>query len=144
VSLATASSGPPPYASHTMAEGPRVLLVEDEPVILRLLQVNFRLEGFEVDACADGEEALRRAEANPPDAVILDVLLPGLNGFEVCERLREQPATASVPVVMVTAQAQDEDRARGYALGVHEYVTKPFEPSELVATVRRLIGAAGG
>jgi DNA-binding response OmpR family regulator len=125
-----------------MAEGPRVLLVEDEPVILRLLQVNFRLDGFEVDACSHGEEALRRAEANPPDAVILDVLLPGMNGFEVCERLRGHPTTASVPIVMVTAQAQDEDRARGYALGVQEYVTKPFEPSELVATVRRLIGVA--
>jgi len=126
-----------------MVEGPRVLLVEDEPVILRLLQVNFRLEGFQVDACSRGEEALRRAEANPPDAVILDVLLPGMNGFEVCERLRERPATASVPIVMVTAQAQDEDRARGYALGVQEYVTKPFEPAELVATVRGLIDAAG-
>jgi DNA-binding response OmpR family regulator len=111
-------------------------------VILRLLQVNFRLEGFEVDACSHGEEAVRRAEASPPDVVILDVLLPGINGFEVCRRLREQPATAGVPIVMVTAQAQDEDRARGYALGVQEYVTKPFEPSDLVATVRRLLGAA--
>lgn len=139
MSLATAPGRPGPYASQTM--GPRVLLVEDEPLILRLLQVNLRLEGFEVDACSDGEEALLRAEATPPDAVILDVLLPGMNGFEVCERLRGHPATASVPIVMVTAQAQDEDRARGYALGVQEYVTKPFEPSELVATVRRLIGA---
>jgi DNA-binding response OmpR family regulator len=118
---------------------PRVLVVDDEPIILRLLQVNLRLEGYEVVACASGEEGLRRAEERPPDAVVLDVLLPGIDGFEVCRHLREVPATADVPVIMVTAQAQDEDRERGYALGVHEYVTKPFEPAELVALVREAL-----
>jgi len=115
---------------------PRVLVVEDEPIILRLLQVNLRLQGYEVLAFANGEDALRRAEELPPDVVVLDIVLPGIDGFEVCRRLRELPATADVPVIMVTAQAQAEDRARGYALGVHEYVTKPFEPAELVALVR--------
>jgi DNA-binding response OmpR family regulator len=123
---------------------PRVLLVDDEPIILRLLQVNMRLEGFEVIACSSGEEALRRASERPPDVVVLDVVLPGIDGFEVCERLREAPATARVPVIMVTAQAQDEDRERGYALGVREYVTKPFEPSDLVALVREAMAAASG
>ena len=113
-----------------------MLVVDDEPIILRLLQVNFRLEGFDVVACPTGEEGLRAAAGRPPDAVVLDVLLPGIDGFEVCRRLREAPATAEVPVVMVTAQAQDEDRERGYALVVHEYVTKPFEPAALVALVR--------
>ena len=118
---------------------PRVLLVEDEPIILRLLQVNLRLEGYEVVACSSGEDALLRVERSPPDVVVLDVVLPGIDGFEVCRRLRGSPATADVPVIMVTAQAQDEDRKRGYALGVREYVTKPFEPAELVALVREAL-----
>lgn len=118
---------------------PRVLLVDDEPILLRLLQVNLRLEGFEVVACSSGEEALERAGERTPDVVVLDVVLPGIDGFEVCRRLRGSPATASTPVVMVTAQAQDEDRERGYALGVYEYVTKPFETTELVALVRRAL-----
>jgi len=118
---------------------PRVLLVEDEPIILRLLQVNLRLEGYDVVACSSGEDAMRRVGEAPPDVVVLDVVLPGIDGFEVCQRLRGSPATADVPVIMVTAQAQDEDRKRGYALGVREYVTKPFEPAELVALVREAL-----
>jgi DNA-binding response OmpR family regulator len=126
------------------ASKPRVLLVDDEPILLRLIQVNMRLEGFEVVACSTGEDALRSAQETVPDAVVLDVLLPGIDGFEVCRRLRAEPATAAVPIVMVTAQAQDEDRERGYALGVHEYVTKPFEPAELVAIVRRALSERSG
>jgi two-component system phosphate regulon response regulator PhoB len=122
----------------------RVLIVEDEPIILRLLQVNLRLEGYEVVACSSGEDALAQAQVRPPDVVVLDVVLPGVDGFEVCRRLRELPATAQVPVIMVTAQAQDEDRERGYALGVHEYVTKPFEPTDLVALVREALARRTG
>jgi CheY-like chemotaxis protein len=121
---------------------PTVLLVDDEPIILRLLQVNMRLGGFEVIACSSGEDALRRAEERPPDVVVLDVALPGIDGFEVCRRLRTMPATAGVPVIMVTAQAQDEDRQRGYALGVQEYVTKPFDPPALVDLVRRAVASS--
>jgi DNA-binding response OmpR family regulator len=123
---------------------PRVLVVEDEPILLRLVQVNLRMEGFEVIACSSGEEALARAGEHPPDVAVLDVLLPGIDGFEVCRRLRADPTTADVPVVMLTAQAQDEDRERGYALGVHEYVTKPFEPMELVAIVRLALAGRSG
>ena len=128
----------PPVGAET---SPRVLIVDDEPIILRLLQVNLRLEGFDVVACSNGEDALRRAEQQPPDVAVLDVVLPGIDGFEVCRRLRLAPATADVPVVMVTAQAQDEDRERGYALGVFEYVTKPFQPAALVAIVRTALAS---
>lgn len=123
---------------------PCVLVVEDEPIILRLLQVNLRLQGFEVVACSNGEDALRRAEERPPDVVVLDIVLPGIDGFEVCRRLRASAATADVPVLMVTAQAQAEDRERGYALGVHGYVTKPFEPAELVVLVRQALAGRAG
>jgi DNA-binding response OmpR family regulator len=128
-----------------MATGrtPRVLIVEDEAVILRLLEVNFRLAGFEVETAARGEEALAKAAASPPDVAILDIMLPGLSGIEVCQRLRAAPETAEVPVIMLSARTQDEERERSYALGVVAYVTKPFEPAELVEVVRRALDPSG-
>jgi DNA-binding response OmpR family regulator len=120
-------------------EQPRVLLVDDDPVIVRLLEVNFRLGGFTVERAFRGEEAIEKASDLHPDAIVLDVMMPGLDGYEVCGRLREDPALESVPVVFLTARAQDDDVARGYALGVVEYVTKPFDPEALVATVRRAL-----
>ena len=119
----------------------RVLLVDDEPIILSIVEINLRLAGFEVSACASGEEALCQAQERPPDVVVLDVLLPGIDGFEVCRRLRAIREVADVPVIMLTAQAQDEDRQRGYALGVHEYVTKPFDPRALVELVRSAVAS---
>jgi len=129
-----------------MATGPapRVLIVEDEAVILRLLEVNFRLAGFEVETAARGEEALAKAAADPPDVAILDIMLPGLSGIEVCQRLRAAPETADVPVIMLSARTQDEERERSYALGVVAYVTKPFEPAELVEVVRRALDTPSG
>jgi len=123
---------------------PHVLIVEDEAVILRLLEVNFRLAGFEVETAARGEEALVKAAARPPDVAILDIMMPGLSGLEVCERLRRTPGTAEVPIVMLSARAEDEDRERSYALGVVAYVTKPFEPAELVEVVRRALDPSSG
>ena len=99
--------------------------------------MNFRLAGFEVDTANRGEAALRSAAERPPDVVVLDVMLPGMSGHEVAERLRAEPATAEVPIVMLSARTQDEDRERSYASGAFEYVTKPFEPSDLVDVVRR-------
>jgi two-component system, OmpR family, phosphate regulon response regulator PhoB len=122
---------------------PRVLIVEDEAVILRLLEVNFRLAGFEVETAARGDEALAKAAASPPDVAILDIMLPGLSGIEVCQRLRSAPETAEVPVIMLSARTQDEERERSYALGVVAYVTKPFEPAELVEVVRRALDPSG-
>lgn len=123
---------------------PRVLVVEDEPILLRLLEVNLRLGGFDVVSCTSGEAALDAASERAPDVVVLDVALPGIDGFEVTRRLRDAPTTADVPVVMATAQAQDEDVRRGYALGVHGYLTKPFEPSALVALVRAALAERDG
>ncbi len=115
----------------------RVLLVDDDPVIVRLLEVNFRLEGFEVETALHGGEALLKAQAQRPDLIVLDVMMPGVDGWEVCERLRESPELSTVPIVLLSARAQEADVARGYALGVVEYVTKPFDPQDLVETVRR-------
>lgn len=117
-------------------------MVDDDQVILRLLQVNFRLEGYEVDVASRGDEALAKAAENPPDVIVLDVMMPGIDGWEVCRRMKEDPTLADVPVIFLSARAQDEDRQRGYALGVVDYVTKPFDPSHLVEIVRRTLSGA--
>lgn len=118
---------------------PRVLVVDDDPVIVRLLEVNFRLEGFEVEVATGGERAVELARASRPDAVVLDVMMPGLDGREVHRRLREEAGLAGTPVVFLSARPRDDDPGGGYPSDVVAYVTKPFEPHELVALVRRAI-----
>ncbi len=125
----------PNAMTHT--PGSRVLVVDDDPVIVRLLEVNFRLEGFEVDTASRGEEALRQAAASHPDVVVLDVMMPGIDGWEVVKRLRENPTFALTPIVLLSARAQDDDRARGLQLGAVDYVTKPFDPAQLLEVVKR-------
>jgi DNA-binding response OmpR family regulator len=118
----------------------RILVADDDPVILRLLQVNFALEGYQVDTAARGEEALDKAKEHHPDVILLDVMMPGLDGWEVCRRLKEDQATSGIPVIFLSARAQDQDRRRGYELGVAAYVTKPFDPGELIEVVQRALG----
>jgi CheY-like chemotaxis protein len=120
---------------------PRVLVADDDPIILRLLEINLGLEGFTVETAGRGEDALRRAQELRPDVIILDVMMPGMSGYDVADLLRKDPGTAAIPVVLLSARAQEEDRKRGHALGVAEYVTKPFDPAELVDIVRRLATA---
>ena len=112
---------------------PRVLVVDDSDDIRGLITVNLELEGFEVRTASDGAEALEILRSWRPDAMTLDVQMPGLDGYSTLERLRADPAYVGLPVVMVTARAQAGDRERGSALGADDYVTKPFEPSELVS-----------
>jgi CheY-like chemotaxis protein len=119
----------------------RVLVADDDPIILRLLEVNLGLEDFVVETALRGEDAIRRAQELRPDVIILDVMMPGMSGYDVAEQLRQDPDTAGIPVVFLSARAQEEDRKRGHALGVAAYVTKPFDPGELVDIVRRLATA---
>jgi CheY-like chemotaxis protein len=121
----------------------RILVVDDDPTILRLLQVNLEMEGHEVLPAEDGFEALATLRAQRPEVVLLDVMMPGLDGWQVCERIRadEDAAIASVPVVFLSARAQESDLARGAEVGADAYVTKPFDPLALVELVERL--AAG-
>jgi len=113
----------------------RVLLVDDDPAILRLLEVNFRMEGFDVDAAGHGEEALALAAATPPDVAILDLMMPGMDGRQLFNRLRADPATASVPVVFLTARGRDDAMLVDGAI----FVQKPFDTVDLVQTVRTLV-----
>ncbi|HET7532375.1 MAG TPA: response regulator [Nocardioidaceae bacterium] len=116
----------------------RALVVDDSAVIRELIAVNLELEGFEVTTADDGESALEIANDVRPDVITLDVMMPRMTGFEAVERLREDSGTATIPVVMVTGRAQAADLARGKEVGVDAYLTKPFEPAELIEVVTRL------
>lgn len=118
----------------------RVLVADDDPVILRLIEVNLGLEGFEVETATRGEDALAKAKEASPDVILLDVMMPGMTGWEVARQLKEDGETSQIPVVFLSARTQEEDRRRGVALGVSAYVSKPFDPIELVETIRRLAG----
>jgi len=120
---------------------PRVLVVDDSEVIRELISVNLELEGFEVCTAEDGQDALDRIEQIRPDLVTLDVVMPRMDGFETAARLRSNEATRHIPVVMVSAAAQEGDLQRGREIGVNAYITKPFQPEELVQVVRDLTGA---
>lgn len=116
-----------------------VLLVDDDPVILDLLRLNFELEGYEVATANNGHEALAIAKRGGCSAVVLDVMMPELDGFVVCEMLRADPTTAGLPIIMLTARAQTVDRARGEEVGADAFVTKPFDPFDIVDLVARMI-----
>ena len=111
----------------------RLLLVEDDRALAELVAFHFEREGFGVTRTGDGEEALILVEEVKPDLVILDWMIEGISGIEVCRRLRRRPSTANVPIVMLTARGQEDDRVRGLETGADDYVTKPFSPKELVA-----------
>jgi DNA-binding response OmpR family regulator len=117
----------------------RVLVCDDDPVILRLLQVNLELEGYEVIAGRNGEEAVSLAAENSPDLVILDIMMPRLDGYQACEQIKSNDSTKDIPVVFLSAKAQQSDIDKGKEYGVAAYLTKPFDPNELLSVVDRLL-----
>ena len=122
-----------------MHDPPRVLVVDDTASVRELIRVNLALEGFDVRVAADGQEALDLVTELQPDLITMDVVMPRLDGIAAATRLKADPATATIPIVMVTARAQTSDRDKGRKAGVDAYLTKPFEPAELVATVHNLL-----
>ena len=118
---------------------PRVLIVEDEDAIITMMRYNLEAEGFSVMEARDGDAALLSVAETPPDIVILDWMLPLISGIEICRRLRRDPGTRLLPIIMVTARGEETDRLRGLDGGADDYVTKPFSPAELVARVRALL-----
>ena len=118
---------------------PRLLLVEDDTALAELLQWHFEQEGYDVVRTPDGEEALLLSREAPPDIVLLDWMIEGLSGIEVCRRLRRATDTANVPIIMLTARGEEEDRIRGLETGADDYVTKPFDSRELSARVRSVL-----
>ena len=116
----------------------KVLAVDDDPVIQRLLQVNLEMEGYEVELAGDGEEALAKVREFGPAIVLLDIMMPKLDGWQVCAAMKEDPALANIPVVFLSARAQDADVQRGTDLGAAAYITKPFDPIDLLELVEEL------
>ena len=117
----------------------RILVVDDEPDLLELVRLNLSQAGFQVDTAASGSEAMKSLQAARPDLMVLDLMLPDLSGTDLCRKLRSDPKYAELPIIMLTARADEVDRVVGFELGADDYVTKPFSPRELVLRVRAVL-----
>ncbi|ORJ63341.1 two-component system response regulator [Geothermobacter hydrogeniphilus] len=119
--------------------GKKILIVEDEESLLKLESILLTSKGFEVRGVANGTEALEAIAEEPPDLVLLDIMLPELDGFEVCRRIKEQEATRGIPVIMLTAKKSREDMSRGEEVGADWYITKPFKSAMVIETIQRFL-----
>ena len=122
---------------------PYVLIVEDEAPLVTLLRYNLEKQGFRVEDAGDGGEALTRITEVPPDLLLLDWMLPTMSGIELCRQLRRRPATRTLPIIMLTARAEEQDAVRGLDTGADDYITKPFSTEALIARIRALLRRAG-
>ena len=116
----------------------KILVVDDERHIVRLVEVNLQRHGYEVVSAFDGVEALEKVKSEKPDMIVLDVMMPRMDGFEVLQNLQADSSTSDIPVIMLTAKAQDADIFKGWQSGVSSYLTKPFNPRELITFVERI------
>jgi len=122
----------------------KILTCDDEKHIVRLIQVNLERQGYEVIMAFNGAECLEKVKEDRPDLIVLDVMMPEMTGFEVLDILKKDPETENIPVIMLTARAQDSDVLRGWQSGVECYLTKPFNPMELIAFVKRIFSMEEG
>lgn len=122
----------------------KILTCDDEKHIVRLIQVNLERQGYEVITAFNGAECLEKVKEDRPDLIVLDVMMPEMTGFEVLDALKQNPETENIPVIMLTARAQDSDVLRGWQSGVECYLTKPFNPMELIAFVKRIFSMEEG
>jgi DNA-binding response OmpR family regulator len=122
-----------------MENAQKVLLVEDDPDICELVRIILRSENFEVEFAHDGRSGLEKIHQNPYDLIILDLMLPKVDGWEICRRLRQNPASRSTPIIMLTAKGEEKDKVYGLELGADDYITKPFRPREFLARVKALL-----
>ena len=127
-----------------MADKHRILLVDDEPSIVKMVGKRLEVEGFEVVIAMDGQEGLNKAHTEHPDLIVLDLMLPKLNGYEICTMLKQDPRYQKIPIVLFTAKAQEKDEKIGVECGADAYVRKPFRAQELLDTIRSLVAVAGG
>jgi len=118
---------------------PRILVVDDEPEAVELVEFNLKQAGYAVSTAMDGAEALNKARSQTPDLIVLDVMLPEMDGFEICKTLRNEAATARTPILMLTAKAAELDRVLGLELGADDYLTKPFSPRELLLRIKKIL-----
>jgi DNA-binding response OmpR family regulator len=121
-----------------------VLVIDDDPVILELLRVNFEIEGFDVICATDGEDGLRRAQADRPDVVISDIMMPRRDGLQLLTELKANPATEDLPVILLSAKAQKSEVQHGIDMGADDYITKPFDPLELIDRLNAVMARPRG
>ena len=117
----------------------KILIIEDDPATQRLVDYSLKQEGYQIITASNGLEGIRKALKESPDLIILDVMLPGMDGFEICYRLRSEPATANLPILMFSAKAQEIDKDTGIKVGADDYLTKPSAPSDIVNHVEKLL-----
>jgi DNA-binding response OmpR family regulator len=126
-------------AKEEMVMNKKILVIEDDPATSRLVDYALRHEGYQVFTAANGLEGIRKAHDEAPDLIILDVMLPGMDGFEICHRLRSEPDTAKLPILMFSAKAQEIDKDTGLKVGADDYLPKPAAPSDIVSHVEALL-----
>jgi two-component system alkaline phosphatase synthesis response regulator PhoP len=129
----------PKPKTNPAQSGPRILVVDDEEDLLELVRYNLVKHGYQVECVGTGEDALKSARREPPDLIVLDLMLPAVDGLEVCRRLKSEPKTRDVPIVMLTAKGEDADVVAGLERGADDYIAKPFSPKVLTARVRALL-----
>jgi len=134
--MATRRRAPESTPASPTKPGPRVLVVEDEQDVAELIRYNLAKEGYDVVVVGNGAEALKRAREIKPEVILLDIMVPQLNGWEVCRRLKQDPETRGIALIMVTGRVEEGDKVLGFEMGADDYVTKPFSPRELVARIR--------
>jgi len=117
----------------------KILIIEDDPINLRFTKYTLEKKGYQVVTAANGLEGLKKVKTEAPDLIIMDIMLPGIDGFEICHRLRAEPQTAQLPILMISGKAQEADKATGLKVGVDVYLTKPVSPSEIVSRVEALL-----
>lgn len=122
----------------------RILIADDEPDIVLALEFLMKKEGYEVQSVNDGEHALRAIEKSPPDLILLDIMMPNLDGYEVCQRIRSDPSLKDIVIIMLTAKGREVEREKGFALGADLYITKPFSTREVVQKVREILAGHPG
>jgi DNA-binding response OmpR family regulator len=122
----------------------RILVCDDDPLLIQLVEFRLKAKDFQVETAADGEEALAKIRDNPPDLVVLDAMMPGIDGFELLVRIKEDEQLSGIPVVMLTARKGEKDIVSAIERGAADYLVKPFIPDELLARIQRILASAGG
>lgn len=122
-----------------MADRPRILIVDDDAFVRRPLEFILGEEGYDAATACDGEECLRAVDDHTPDLIFLDVMMPGRDGFEICRALKSDPRFAPIPIILLSARGREHDRERGLSLGAHDFMTKPYSPSDVVRRVREIL-----